>query len=74
MISMYTGNIRVFGRLRPSIAEDGNGLSAQLVCRVDSEDDAVLHVLSKGLLFVSFSHKMYVYVLQSIYQVIIACR
>jgi len=42
------GNIRVFGRLRPIITEDGTGPQAEIVCTGDKSDDQIMHVKSKG--------------------------
>ncbi|NWT46780.1 KIFC3 protein, partial [Chroicocephalus maculipennis] len=42
------GNIRVFGRVRPIMKEDGEGPEAANVVTFDAEDDAVLHLLHKG--------------------------
>ncbi|XP_060066424.1 kinesin-like protein KIFC3 [Ylistrum balloti] len=42
------GNIRVFCRVRPKIAEDGNGVMSQSVVRYDQDDDGLIHVLNKG--------------------------
>jgi kinesin family protein C2/C3 len=42
------GNIRVYGRLRPVIAEDGDGSAVEMVCVRDKTDDQLLHVTTKG--------------------------
>ncbi|NXK10558.1 KIFC3 protein, partial [Herpetotheres cachinnans] len=42
------GNIRVFGRVRPIMKEDGEGPEAANVVTFDADDDAVLHLLHKG--------------------------
>ncbi|NWQ91148.1 KIFC3 protein, partial [Burhinus bistriatus] len=42
------GNIRVFGRVRPIMKEDGEGPEAANAVTFDAEDDAVLHLLHKG--------------------------
>eukprot|EP00039_Didymoeca_costata_P017462 m.324147 g.324147 ORF g.324147 m.324147 type:complete len:898 (-) comp16540_c10_seq17:239-2932(-) len=42
------GNIRVFGRLRPIIEEDGKGKQAEMVCTHDKTDDQLIHVLNNG--------------------------
>ncbi|NXJ82646.1 KIFC3 protein, partial [Trogon melanurus] len=42
------GNIRVFGRVRPIMKEDGEGPEAVSAVTFDSDDDAVLHLLHKG--------------------------
>ncbi|ETE65194.1 Kinesin-like protein KIFC3, partial [Ophiophagus hannah] len=47
------GNIRVFGRVRPVQAEDGEGPEAVSAVTFDSEDDGILHLMHKGKL-VSF--------------------
>ncbi|KAG8143834.1 hypothetical protein E2320_000985 [Naja naja] len=47
------GNIRVFGRVRPVQAEDGEGPEAVSAVTFDPEDDGILHLMHKGKL-VSF--------------------
>ena len=42
------GNIRVLCRVRPPIAEDGNGLNSKIVVAPDKDDDAIVKVLWKG--------------------------
>ena len=42
------GNIRVFCRIRPKIAEDMNGPSSEMVVSCDQVDDAIVHVSNKG--------------------------
>lgn len=42
------GNIRVFGRVRPIMKEDGEGPEAANAVTFDADDDAVLHLLHKG--------------------------
>jgi kinesin family protein C2/C3 len=42
------GMIRVYGRLRPVIKEDGTGPQAEVVCAGDKQDDEILHVKAKG--------------------------
>ncbi|XP_064399470.1 kinesin-like protein KIFC3 [Halichondria panicea] len=42
------GNIRVFCRVRPVIAEDGTGSQAELVVIPDSDDNGVVRVRSRG--------------------------
>ena len=42
------GNIRVLCRVRPPIQEDGDGAAGAIVVETDTEDDGVVHVLSKG--------------------------
>ena len=50
LILLISGNIRVFCRIRPKIAEDMNGPSAELVVSCDKADDAIVHVAHKGRL------------------------
>ncbi|XP_071613416.1 kinesin-like protein KIFC3 isoform X4 [Heliangelus exortis] len=42
------GNIRVFGRVRPIMKEDGEGPEAANAVTFDADDDGVLHLLHKG--------------------------
>lgn len=42
------GNIRVFGRVRPIINEDGKGEDSKVVCQFDREDDQMVYVQNKG--------------------------
>ncbi|NXL51033.1 KIFC3 protein, partial [Podilymbus podiceps] len=42
------GNIRVFGRVRPIMKEDGEGPEAANAVTFDADDDAILHLLHKG--------------------------
>uniref|UniRef100_A0A8C5SGN7 Kinesin-like protein n=1 Tax=Laticauda laticaudata TaxID=8630 RepID=A0A8C5SGN7_LATLA len=44
------GNIRVFGRVRPVQAEDGEGPEAVNAVTFDPEDDGILHLMHKGKL------------------------
>jgi kinesin family protein C2/C3 len=44
------GNIRVFGRVRPTIREDGSGPLAQHVISFDHDDDQLIHVMNRGSL------------------------
>ena len=41
------GNIRVFGRVRPIIHEDGGGEEAKVMCSFDREDDQLVYVQNK---------------------------
>jgi len=42
------GNIRVLCRVRPPIAEDGNGPNSRIVVAPDKDDDAIVKVFWKG--------------------------
>ncbi len=42
------GNIRVFGRVRPIIKEDGTGPQAENVTDFDPDDDGIINVMFKG--------------------------
>eukprot|EP00054_Salpingoeca_dolichothecata_P013803 m.77257 g.77257 ORF g.77257 m.77257 type:complete len:924 (+) comp20666_c1_seq1:99-2870(+) len=42
------GNIRVYGRIRPTISEDGDGPDSKLVINASKEDDQLIEVLNKG--------------------------
>ena len=49
-MDIIAGNIRVFCRIRPKIAEDMNGPNAETVVACDQSDDAIVHVSNKGRL------------------------
>lgn len=42
------GNIRVFGRVRPTIREDGDGKQAEHVVSFDDDDDSLILVSHRG--------------------------
>ena len=42
------GNIRVFGRVRPTIREDGEGKQAEHVVQFDEDDDGLVLVAHRG--------------------------
>lgn len=42
------GNIRVFGRVRPIISEDGAGEDSKVITSFDREDDQLVYVQNKG--------------------------
>ena len=44
----FSGNIRVFCRVRPLIKEDGGGQQAEYIVQLDQDDDGLLSVNSKG--------------------------
>lgn len=46
--STLTGNIRVLGRVRPPIKEDGSGDLTRQVVSCDQEDDCLVNVVHKG--------------------------
>ena len=44
----FSGNIRVFCRVRPVIKEDGSGAQAESVVSYDEDDDGLVNVQYKG--------------------------
>lgn len=42
------GNIRVFGRVRPIISEDGGGEDSKVIVNFDRDDDQILYIQNKG--------------------------
>lgn len=47
-VALSKGNIRVFCRVRPVSQEEQDSADAKTMLSFDSEDDAVLHLSSKG--------------------------
>lgn len=47
-LTIITGNIRVFCRVRPVIREDGGGQQAENIVSLDQDDSGVLYINSKG--------------------------
>ena len=48
MHDIFSGNIRVFCRVRPVIKEDGTGPQADTVIAYDPDDDGLVNVQFKG--------------------------
>lgn len=48
LLGLTKGNIRVFCRVRPVSQEEQDSADAKTMLSFDSEDDAVLHLSSKG--------------------------